>query len=167
MQLTLIKILLVAALVAFSGWKGYDLGYKAASAKYEKAARETAQKAARDIFELNNKYRTEESLIRVRVQAIQDALKENQDAIKFNQGKIADLHRRAIELQFAAYAEPTPSEVSNATITVRECNGETVPEFSRALFEAIYADFGECDEIVEQLTAAQLIIQEYVKGAMQ
>lgn len=152
--------LLACALVAFAGWQGYKVGKDRTNALWlAKQAAENAA-AAQRINELQNEARAKESLAVVQLSNIQNELSEAQNEIENDQSAINKLYADIARLRFGLNSmQASGSTEGTVAATTRECDGETVTEFSGELFEAIYSEFGKCDKIVEQLTAAQAVIE--------
>lgn len=151
--------LLVGALVAFTGFRAYGLGKTNERAAWLAKQIIEVSQAAERFKQLQDEARAKESLANVELNTVQDKLYEAQNEIN-NRDSVINKQRDAIAgLRWGASAmQASGSGAVAVAAGTRECNGETITEFSAELFEAIYAEFGKCDAIVEQLTAAQEVI---------
>lgn len=153
-------ILFVIALTAFSGLKGYQLGMDKTNVLWlAKQAAENAA-AAKRISELQDEARAKESLASVTLSNIQNELSEAQNEVDNQTSELNRVYADIKRLRFQHNAmQANGGEVGTVAAPTRKCDGETITEFSGELFEAIYTEFGKCDKIVEQLTAAQEVIK--------
>lgn len=136
-----------------------------AGQKYERSAwqaREIKQieAAAKQLDALHTEARAKESLANVELNNIRDKLQEAKDEISNKDSTINKQFDTIASLRWGAAAmQAGGSENGSVTASSRECNGETITELSPEVFKYVYDGFAECDAVVEQLTAAQEVIE--------
>lgn len=152
--------LLVGALIAFTGIKGFEVGKKVERSAWQKKELAQITQAAEQLKQLHTEARAKESLATIQLQNITDQLIEAQNEIQSKEAAINKLHNDVAKLWLDPLALQACNSKNNATAaSVGSNNEETITTVSTRLLENVYAKFGECDAIVNQLTAAQEVIK--------
>lgn len=155
----LIMIVVVGALVAFTGYTSYHHGKKISDNGWLLATAKTKQTHQKIVKELNEKHSADLSLLNVNVMNIAHNLYEVQNEItdinSANNRSYADIERMFFDI---SAERANPSEEGTAAIAAAECDGGKKAVLSGVVSQAIYRKFGECDSAVQQLTACQQIL---------
>ena len=156
----LFAALLVGALVAFAGIKGFEIGKQVERSAWQKKEIAQIAQATEQLKQLHIEARAKESLAAVQLQNINDQLIEAQNEIQSKEAAINKLHDDVAKLWLDPHALQACNSKSNTTAASVGSDYEASEiTVSRGLLENVYAKFGECDAIVNQLTAAQEVIK--------
>ena len=157
----LLSALLAFALVAFAGWKGYKLGKENERAVWLATKVIEVAQASAKIKQLEDEARASESLHAVKLANISNDLNGVIHDIETLNDSVSNGARNVARVRFGIDTlQARRSDESAVSAPTRECNGETITEFSPGVFRYVYDGFTSCDEIVEQLDAAQALILE-------
>ena len=157
----LLLAILAGALVAFAGWKGYKLGKENERAVWLKKQVIEVSQASTRIKELEEEARVSESEHALKLATISNDLNGVINDIETLNDSVSNDARDIARVRFGIDSlQARRSEEGAVSAPTRECNGETITELSPEVFRFVYDGFATCDQIVEQLTAAQAVIVE-------
>jgi hypothetical protein len=154
----LLIALIVGAMTAFAGFRGYELGKDKTNALWLAKELKESIKVTNRINELQTEARAKESLASVKLSNIQHELTEAKNEVDNQSSELNRIYADIKRLRFSESMQAVGSEIGTITASTRQCDGETITELSAELFEAIYSEFGKCDKITQQLNAAQEVI---------
>lgn len=104
--------------------------------------------------------REKESLANVMINNVGDKLAEVKNDIQSQNNSVNSLAGDIARLRFGTRGGESGGDPGGTvTAASRECNGETITEFSPAVFGYVYGEMKRADEIVEQLSACQEVIR--------
>jgi type I restriction-modification system DNA methylase subunit len=141
-------------------WFCFNAGQKYERSDWQEREIKQIAAAAARIKELHEESRAKESLANVELNNVRDKLQEAKDEIE-NANSAINIQRDTIaSLRWGATAmQANGSSEDTVAAPTRECDGETITELSPEVFGYVYEQFAKCDAIVEQLTAAQEVIE--------
>lgn len=152
---------MVGAIVAFAGWKGYNLGKENERAVWLKKQVIEVSQASTRIKQLEEEARVSESEHALKLANISNDLNGLIHDIETLNDSVSNDARDIARVRFGIDSlQARRSEEGTVSAPTRECNGETITELSAEVFRYVYEGFATCDTVVEQLMAAQAVILE-------
>jgi hypothetical protein len=154
----LVYALILLATGIYCGIKGHSIGVKETNAVWLKKQVIEVSAAAQRLKELHEAARAKESLAVIEYKNVADKLQEAKDEINNMESTINQQRDAIVQLRFGNALPTNRSESSTVTANTIQCGEKTVTELSREVFDYLYNEATRADEITEQLSACQSLL---------